>query len=123
MRVTPHFVTSTGFKAQWGEEASHVAILCEYDALPEIGHACGHNLIAEVGVGAGVALKAAMENLGRNIGKITVLGTPAEEGGGGKIDMINAGVFDDVDCALMVHPAPCNGVDVDFSCALRRLDD
>ncbi|MFQ5521530.1 MAG: amidohydrolase, partial [Candidatus Methylomirabilia bacterium] len=78
-----------------------VAVLCEYDALPEIGHACGHNVIATSGVGAGAALAAVRERLPR--GRILVVGTPAEEGGGGKIRLIERGVFTDVDCALMIH--------------------
>ncbi|CAH1800018.1 unnamed protein product [Owenia fusiformis] len=87
-------------------EGPNVAVLCEYDALPEIGHACGHNLIAEVGIAAGIGIKAAMEASGKHIGKLTVLGTPAEEGGGGKLDLLDEGVFKDVDIALMCHPAP-----------------
>ncbi|CAH1800017.1 unnamed protein product [Owenia fusiformis] len=87
-------------------EGPHVAVLCEYDALPVIGHACGHNLIAEVGIAAGIGIKAAMEASGKNIGKLTVLGTPAEEGGGGKVDLIKAEVFKDFDIAMMCHPCP-----------------
>ena len=79
-----------------------VAFLAEYDALPEIGHGCGHNLIAISNIGAALALKALMPRLP---GRIEVLGTPAEEGGGGKIRMIDAGAFGDVDVALSSHPA------------------
>jgi amidohydrolase len=78
-----------------------VAILCEYDALPGIGHACGHNIIATSGAGAGAALAAVRAQLPK--GRIQVIGTPAEEGGGGKIKLIKAGVFQDVDCAMMIH--------------------
>jgi len=78
-----------------------VAVLCEYDALPAIGHACGHNVIAASGAGAGAALAAARDRLPR--GRIQVIGTPAEEGGGGKIKLIQGGVFRDVDAAMMVH--------------------
>ena len=78
-----------------------IAILCEYDALPGIGHACGHNVIATSGAGAGAALAAAKELLPR--GRIQVIGTPAEEGGGGKVKLIKGGVFKDVDCAMMIH--------------------
>jgi amidohydrolase len=78
-----------------------VAILCEYDALPGIGHACGHNVIAASGAGAGAALAAVKGQLPR--GRVLVIGTPAEEGGGGKIRLIQAGVFKDVDCAMMIH--------------------
>ncbi|XP_059156032.1 peptidase M20 domain-containing protein 2-like [Physella acuta] len=106
----------TAFKATWEcqttgdkvDNAPNIAVLCEYDALPEIGHACGHNLIAQLGVAAALGVKAALEKLGRPIGKLTVLGTPAEEGGGGKIVLIEAGAFDDVDVAMMCHPSYAN---------------
>jgi amidohydrolase len=78
-----------------------IAILCEYDALPAIGHACGHNVIATAGVGAGAAL-AAVRALLPN-GRVHVIGTPAEEGGGGKVRLIRGGVFRDVDAAMMIH--------------------
>src|SRR5262245_28982690 len=78
-----------------------IAILCEYDALPGIGHACGHNVIAAAGAGAGAALAAVREAL--PAGRVQVIGTPAEEGGGGKVKLIEGGVFRDVDCAMMVH--------------------
>ena len=78
-----------------------VAILCEYDALPSIGHACGHNVIAMSGAGAGAALAAVRDALPP--GRIQVIGTPAEEGGGGKVKLIEGGVFRDVDAALMIH--------------------
>ena len=78
-----------------------IAILCEYDALPGIGHACGHNVIATSGAGAGAALAAAKAQLPK--GRILVIGTPAEEGGGGKVKLIQGGVFRDVDCAMMIH--------------------
>jgi len=79
-----------------------VAVLAEYDALPEIGHGCGHNLIAMAAVGAGLGLKA---NLDKLPGKVMVIGTPAEEGGGGKIKMLDAGVFNGVDAVLSSHPS------------------
>jgi len=78
-----------------------IAILCEYDALPAIGHACGHNVIAAAGAGAGAALARVRARLPR--GRIHVVGTPAEEGGGGKIRLIKGGVFQSVDAAMMVH--------------------
>jgi amidohydrolase len=78
-----------------------IAILCEYDALPGIGHACGHNVIATSGAGAGAALAAVRAQLPK--GRIQVIGTPAEEGGGGKVKLIRSGVFRDVDCAMMIH--------------------
>jgi amidohydrolase len=79
-----------------------VALLLEYDALPEIGHGCGHNLIAISNLGAGFGAQAVMDRLP---GRLVLLGTPAEEGGGGKIRMLDAGVFDGVDVALSSHPA------------------
>jgi amidohydrolase len=78
-----------------------IAIMCEYDALPGIGHACGHNVIATSGAGAGAALAAVRDRL--PAGRVQVIGTPAEEGGGGKVRLIRAGVFRDVDCAMMIH--------------------
>jgi amidohydrolase len=78
-----------------------IAIMCEYDALPVIGHACGHNAIATAGAGAGAALAAVRAQL--PAGRVVVIGTPAEEGGGGKVRLIKAGVFADVDAAMMCH--------------------
>jgi len=78
-----------------------IAIMAEYDALPGIGHACGHNVIATAGVGAGAAL-AALGTL-PFAGRIQVIGTPAEEGGAGKVKLMDAGVFDSVDAAMMIH--------------------
>ncbi|XP_019852998.1 PREDICTED: peptidase M20 domain-containing protein 2-like [Amphimedon queenslandica] len=95
----------TAFRARFGSGSPHVCVICEYDALPEIGHACGHNLIAAAGLGAGVAIKAYLESSGTP-GTLTVLGTPAEEGGGGKVLLMDRGAFNDFDIAIMVHPAP-----------------
>jgi amidohydrolase len=93
----------TALRGTYGDGDFHVALLAEYDALPEVGHACGHNVIAASSIGAGVALAGVADQLGL---KVSVFGTPAEEGGGGKIRMLDAGVFDGVHCALMVHPGP-----------------
>ena len=92
----------TAFAARAGSDGPTIAVLCEYDALPGIGHGCGHNIIATAGLGAGLAAAALADEVG---GRLVVLGTPAEEGGGGKIYMGEAGAFDGVDAALMVHPA------------------
>jgi amidohydrolase len=81
----------------------HVAVCAEYDALPDVGHACGHNVICAAALGAGVALVPVADELGL---RISVMGTPAEEGGGGKIGFIEAGRFHDVHAAMMVHPWP-----------------
>lgn len=100
----------TAFRAAYTGKCPgpNIAFLSEYDALPSIGHACGHNLIAEVGVAAGLGLKSVLETSDKINGKVTVLGTPAEEYGGGKVELINAGAFKDVDVAMMAHPFPDN---------------
>ncbi|WP_246061698.1 M20/M25/M40 family metallo-hydrolase [Paenibacillus oralis] len=92
----------TSFRATWEGATGEpmIALLAEYDALPGIGHACGHNLIGTATIGAALALKDAYPQLP---GKIVVLGTPAEEECGGKIIMCQNGVFDEVDAAMMVH--------------------
>lgn len=93
----------TAFAARAGSgDGPTVAVLLEYDALPEIGHACGHNIIAAAGLGAALASSTVADELG---GRLLVLGTPAEEGGGGKIFMERAGALDGVDAAMMIHPA------------------
>ncbi|XP_036987135.2 xaa-Arg dipeptidase isoform X2 [Artibeus jamaicensis] len=115
--VQPHYHLATAFRAEWetpGVQVSqsplHLGFLCEYDALPGIGHACGHNLIAEVGAAAALGLKGALEGLpGPPLPvKVTVLGTPAEEDGGGKIDLIEAGAFKNLDVVFMAHPSQEN---------------
>ena len=98
-----HLDLPTAFAATAGRgDGPLVAVLLEYDALPEIGHACGHNVIAAAGLGAGLAAAAVVDALG---GRLVVLGTPAEEGGGGKILLADRGAFDGVAAAVMVHPA------------------
>ncbi len=98
----------TAFVATAGREASPmIAVLAEYDALPGIGHACGHNLMATAALGAGLALRQVIDDLP---GRVAVFGTPAEEGGGGKVVMVNRGLFQGVDAALIFHPATYNMV-------------
>ncbi|HEX6031344.1 MAG TPA: M20 family metallopeptidase [Tepidiformaceae bacterium] len=92
----------TAFEAITGSGHPVIAILCEYDALPGIGHACGHNLIAIAGAAAAVGAKA---GLGDGNGTLVVLGSPAEEGGGGKILLLERGAFQHVEAAMMVHPS------------------
>ncbi len=92
----------TAFEANIEGAGPTVAVLCEYDALPDIGHACGHNIIATAGLGAGLAAATVAKKMG---GSLRILGTPAEEGGGGKVFMGDRGAFESVDAALMVHPA------------------
>ena len=99
----------TAFRAEFGSGDLTVALCAEYDALPGLGHACGHNIIASSSVGAAIALSAVAKDL--NI-RVVVLGTPAEEGGGGKIVMLERGAFDGIDVAALVHPGP---VDVAFA--------
>lgn len=96
------FDLPTAFSASAGRGGPTIAIMCEYDALPGIGHGCGHNIIAAAGLGAGLATAALAEELN---GRVIVLGTPAEEGGGGKVLMAQRGALDGVDAAMMVHPA------------------
>jgi amidohydrolase len=101
----------TAFRAerQFGTGGPTIAVFCEFDALPEIGHACGHNIIAAAGAGAALATARWLEEDGRN-GRLVVFGSPGEEGGGGKIIMADAGVLDGVDAAVMVHPAGFDAV-------------
>ncbi|MCZ3387768.1 MAG: M20 family metallopeptidase [Actinomycetia bacterium] len=93
----------TSFAARLGSGDTHVVICAEYDALPGVGHACGHNIIAASGLGAGMALAPLLDAANM---RLTVLGTHAEEVGGGKVELIDAGAFDDADAALMMHPTP-----------------
>ena len=104
----------TAFSSDFGAaDGARVAVLAEYDALPEVGHACGHNLIATSGVGAGIALAALGEKLP---GRVRVLGTPAEEHGCGKELMARKGALDGVDAAMMMHPASVNLVNMPCVC-------
>lgn len=98
---------TTAFKAVYGNGKPVIALIAEYDALPEIGHGCGHNIIAASAVGAAVASKLVVDKCG---GTIAVFGTPAEELFGGKVLMLKAGVFDGVDAAMMVHPGLFNTI-------------
>ena len=97
----------TAFEATRGSGGPTIAVLSEYDALPGIGHACGHNLIAISGVAAGLGVAEALEREGVE-GTVRVLGSPAEEGGGGKIRLIDEGAFEAVGAAMMIHPGTGN---------------
>ena len=111
----------TAFRGSYGQGKPAIAILAEYDALPNLGHACGHNLIAACAVGAAIASKPAIDQFG---GSILAIGTPSEEKGGGKVIMAKKGAFDDLDIAMMVHPGvrniattkslACQPLDVEF---------
>jgi amidohydrolase len=112
---------TTAFKARYGKGKPAIAVLAEYDALPKLGHACGHNIIAAAAIGAGVASKIAVDELG---GSVLVIGTPGEEVYGGKIIMLDNGAFSDVDAAMIIHPGSrdvattealaCVSLDVDY---------
>jgi amidohydrolase len=93
----------TALESRAGRGPLVVAVCAEYDALPDVGHACGHNIIAASAVGAGLALAAVADQLDL---EVRLLGTPAEEGGGGKILMLDRGAFEGVHAAMMVHPWP-----------------
>lgn len=114
----PAYGLDTAFAARVGTSGPEVVICCEIDALPEVGHACGHNVIATAAIGAGIAVAPVTDELGI---RVTVLGTPAEEAYGGKIDLINAGAFSDTAAAMMIHPANDDVVDKNFL-AVAQLD-
>jgi len=100
---------TTAFRATYGQGSPRIALLAEYDALPKMGHGCGHNIIATSAVGAAVASKSIIDQLG---GRVVVLGTPGEEVFGGKIDMVKAGAFEEIDVAMIVHPDVRNMVTI-----------
>ena len=107
----PAYGLDTAFAARVGSSGPEVVICCELDALPEVGHACGHNIIATAAAGAGVALVPLAEELGI---RVTVLGTPAEEMHGGKVDLINAGAWSDAAASIMIHPSNDDVADREF---------
>ena len=104
--------------AQGKGKGPRVAILAEYDALADLGHGCGHNLIAMIGTGAAAAVREVIEELP---GSVAAIGTPAEEGGGGKVALIRAGGFDDVDAAMMIHPTTGRSLAGRHSLASNRV--
>ncbi|CAG8730243.1 7341_t:CDS:2, partial [Cetraspora pellucida] len=116
-KVTPNaFGLETAFVAEFQSKAGKgrvVSFNSEYDALPDIGHACGHNLIAISGIGAAIGLKAVLEKFYIK-GTVKLFGTPAEEQGSGKVDLIKAGAYEGVDISLMVHPSVLNGGFINF---------
>src|SRR6195952_2295684 len=93
----------TAFRADFGSGPLVVGVCAEYDALPAIGHACGHNIIAASAVGTALALAEVADDLGLTV---VLMGTPAEEKGGGKVLLLNAGAFDDMAATVMLHPGP-----------------
>lgn len=120
LEVTRHaYGVDTAFEAVAGDAgAPEVLVLLEYDALPGIGHGCGHNVIAAAGLGAGLAVAKLAKELG---GRVRILGTPAEEGGGGKIAMARQGAFRSGIAALMIHPADADLIKMD-SIAVHTVD-
>ena len=110
----------TAFRALYGGGKPAVALLAEYDALPEVGHACGHNIIAASAVGAGLAGRCVVDNCG---GTIAIFGTPAEELFGGKVTMLESGVFEGMDVSMMVHPGVRNMVTTEtLACASLEVE-
>lgn len=107
----PAYGLDTAFVARAGTSGPEVIICAEMDALPEVGHACGHNIIATAGIGAGIALAELADELGI---RVQVLGTPAEEHRGGKVDLIEAGAFEGAAASLMVHPSKRDDVTPKF---------
>jgi amidohydrolase len=112
----PAYGLETAFEATVGTSGPRVVICCEYDALPAVGHACGHNIIATAALGAGVAVAGLAEELGM---RVTVLGTPAEEGGGGKVVLLQEGAFADAAASMMIHPGPGDVLDPSFQASQR----
>jgi amidohydrolase len=102
----------TAFEITFGKKGPLVVLCVEYDALPEIGHACGHNVIATASIGAGLGLRNLVDDLGI---RVKLLGTPAEEGGGGKIILLDRGAFEDAKCSMMIHPGPLNVANPTFT--------
>src|SRR6266550_1247762 len=112
----------TAFRARAGNGPFHLAICAEYDALPKIGHACGHNLMAAMATGAGIAAAHVADDLGLTI---EVIGTPAEEVGnaGGKILLLERGAFEGIHAAMLVHPHPMPFDDIgEVTLAVARFD-
>jgi len=114
----PAYGIATAFEANVGTTGPRVVICAEMDALPVVGQACGHNIIGTAAIGAGLSLAPLAEKLGI---RVTVLGTPAEEGHGGKIDLIDAGAFEDAAASMMIHPSTRNIVDPTFL-AVQHVD-
>jgi amidohydrolase len=118
--TTPYGGLDTAYRAEFGTGEPVFAVMCEYDALPQLGHACGHNLICGAGLAAGLALCELMESDGI-AGKIVVLGTPAEETLGGKVILLEQGGFEDIDACILCHPASVNALD-SGDLAVSRFD-
>lgn len=112
----------TSFIAKYGSGKPYISLMAEYDALPAIGHACGHNIIATSSVGAAVGIKRS-GILDKNEGTIFLIGTPAEELGGAKRDMVEAGIFDQMDAGLIIHPASMStGFDISYAIKSYKVE-
>jgi len=110
----------TAFLATFGSGPVRVGLCAEYDALPGLGHACGHNLIAAIAVGSALALAEVADERGL---RIEVYGTPAEEGGGGKIELLDRGAFTGLDLVMMAHPGPVDVAEArPFAVSHSRID-
>lgn len=107
--TTYPYILETGFMGKYisAKNGPKIAFLCEYDALPDVGHGCGHNLIGVISIAAANALKEVIDEIG---GEIYIYGTPAEENFGGKIDFVKSGAFNEIDLALMLHPGTTNRI-------------
>ncbi|XP_037275459.2 xaa-Arg dipeptidase-like isoform X2 [Rhipicephalus microplus] len=125
LKVQRNYLLDTAFRAEavapGKNDGPTVCLMAEYDALPEIGHGCGHNLIAEASMGAAVGVTEAMKNFNTIGGKLVVLGTPAEESAGGKVLLLEKGAFKDIDVALMAHPGLQDGLKMHVN-ARRQLN-
>ncbi len=112
----------TAFLASFGSGKPNLALLCEYDALPEIGHACGHNMIGVISIGAAIAQVLAGV-LPEHEGTITLVGCPAEEKGNTKGIIVNSGIFDDIDAAMIIHPASMStGFDIAYAIQSYKIE-
>ena len=118
--VNPYCGLETSFRAEYGTGSPVFAVFAEYDALPDVGHACGHNLICAAGLAAFCAVAQTMKQQ-QLPGKVVLLGSPAEESHGGKVKMIQAGCLEGIDAAMMVHPSYRTTPDTG-SCAITRYD-
>ncbi len=120
-KITSPFANlPTAYKASYGDKGPCFMFLAEYDALPDLGHGCGHNLIGAASIAAAYAVRKLLEETGTH-GTVLVVGTPAEEGAGGKVVMIRERAFLRVDAAMMAHPAPITSSDTG-SLSVRRYD-
>ncbi|MFW6286817.1 MAG: M20/M25/M40 family metallo-hydrolase, partial [Candidatus Sumerlaeota bacterium] len=115
---SPYGGFDTAFRARFGKGKPVLAYTSEYDALPDIGHACGHHLIAASSIGAAIVVARQIEEQGAD-GQVWIIGTPGEEMGGGKVLMLENGAFEDADAVLQAHPADCDATDPGMNGVIR----